>query len=181
MEQKARTISHPLIGDVVTFLKTAEETNEEYTLVEVELAPGGGNGLHYHTTFVEHFEAINGVLGVQIGKDELMLKPGETYTVEKHIRHRFFNPDKGNKITFKVKVSPSRYFEETLRIAYGLAWDGKVNKQGIPKSIWHMAILFDKGETYLPGIPYAMQKSIFGLLARLAVKLGKHRELEKYC
>lgn len=180
MKQLARTIKHPLIGDVVTFVETAAETNGAYLLVEVELAPAGGNGLHYHTTFAEHFEAVKGILGVQLGKQELMLKPGETFSVAEHLHHRFFNPDPKNKILFKVKITPPRYFEQTLRIAYGLANDGKVNSKGIPKSIWHMAILFVKGETYLPGLPYAVQKGIFGTLARIAVWLGKDKELEKY-
>jgi quercetin dioxygenase-like cupin family protein len=49
--------------------QTAHESGGEVTLVEVELAPGGGNGLHYHRSYTERFSPIVGELGVQIGKE----------------------------------------------------------------------------------------------------------------
>jgi quercetin dioxygenase-like cupin family protein len=78
MNTLPRTITNPLIGDTVTFLETSEETNGAYTLVEVTLAAGGGNGLHYHLDFDEEFEVIEGVLGVQCEKEILHLKHGQT-------------------------------------------------------------------------------------------------------
>ena len=39
-----RKIYNPIQKDYVTFLKTAGDTNGECTLVEVELADGGGVG-----------------------------------------------------------------------------------------------------------------------------------------
>jgi len=56
----ARTIENPLVQDRVTFLETSDETGGAYEYVEVELAPGGGAGLHYHLAFTEHFEAVIG-------------------------------------------------------------------------------------------------------------------------
>ena len=38
-----RRYYHPLQKDYATFLKTSEETGGEFTLIEVEVAPGGGN------------------------------------------------------------------------------------------------------------------------------------------
>ncbi len=46
---ESRKIYNPIQQDCVTFLKTSAETDGEYTLVEVELADGGG--LHYHKTY----------------------------------------------------------------------------------------------------------------------------------
>lgn len=48
---ESRKIYNPIQQDCVTFLKTSAETDGEYTLVEVELADGGGGGLHYHKTY----------------------------------------------------------------------------------------------------------------------------------
>ena len=42
-----RKIYNPIQQDQVIFLKTHADTAGEYTLVEVELADGGGVGLHY--------------------------------------------------------------------------------------------------------------------------------------
>jgi mannose-6-phosphate isomerase-like protein (cupin superfamily) len=180
MNQLPRTVTHPLVGDKVTFIKTAHDTNNEYCLVEVELLPNGGNDLHYHTSFVERFEAVEGILGVQVGKQDIFLKAGETYEVQKRVVHRFYNPDPLKTIRFMVTITPAMYFEELIRIAYGLANDGKVNKHGIPKSIWHTAILFHIGDSFLPVVPYFLQRGIFGMLARRAFKKRKDKDLVKY-
>lgn len=174
-----RTITHPLIGDRVTFLETAATTGGAYTLVEVVLQGGGGNGLHYHLDYDEEFTAVEGVLGIQLGKETLRLQPGQQAVAPVRSVHRFYNPGT-EPITFRVKVAPSRRFEEMLRMAYGLAGDGLCNGKGVPKSIWHTAILFETGESYLPGLPLGLQRGLFGLLARIARRLGKDKELERY-
>lgn len=179
MQLLPRTITNPLVGDSVTFLETASETGGKYTLVEVTLKPGGGTGLHYHIDYAEEFTAVEGTLGIQLGKQTLHLLPGEQAIAPIRSKHRFFNP--GNtSIRFLVKITPARYFEQMLRIAYGLATDGLCNAKGVPLSIWHTAILFEVGETYMPGIPLGIQRTVFGWLARIARRKGKDKELEKY-
>src|SRR4051812_20004906 len=73
----AREIYNPVQRDRVTFLKTAAETNGKLTLLEMEVAPGGGNGLHTHTTYSERFTVIEGELGVQIGQQQRVLRASE--------------------------------------------------------------------------------------------------------
>ncbi|MBK8968824.1 MAG: cupin domain-containing protein [Lewinellaceae bacterium] len=73
----------------VTFLETAAETRGKFTLVQVELAPGGGNDLHFHKTFDETFTAVEGTLGIQVGLDFLELQPGESATATVGMLHRF--------------------------------------------------------------------------------------------
>lgn len=175
-----RTIYNPVIGDTVTFLETAEETNGDRVTVEVELAPGGKNGLHYHTTFLEHFEVVEGELGLQVGKEILYLHRGGTADVALYVRHLFFNPSQLKPVTFRVTISPARGFEDTLRIAYGLAADGKVNKKGIPLKFSHLAVLLDIGETYLPFLPYWLQSRLFRYLGRRARRKGAAKDLEHY-
>lgn len=180
MNTLPRTVTNPDIGDKVTFLKTAAETNGEYALVEVELAPGGGNGLHYHVTFIEVFDVIQGVLGIQYGKEIMSLKAGESATVPLNVVHRFFNPSPDKTVKFRTTIKPARHFEEMIRIAYGLANDGRTNKKGMPKSIWDLSILFEKGESYLPTLPLRIQKGLFGLLAYIARLKGRDKALLKY-
>ena len=40
--EERRRYYHPIEKDYATFLKTSEETGGEYTLIVVEVAPGGG-------------------------------------------------------------------------------------------------------------------------------------------
>jgi quercetin dioxygenase-like cupin family protein len=175
----ARTIENPLIGDRVTFLPGAKG---EYEHVEVYLVPGGGNGLHYHTTYVEEFEAIEGDLYLEVDGKTIMLQPGEKAIAPIQSLHRFYNPSKTEAIVFHTKIIPARNFENMLRIAYGLANDRKVNNKGIPKNPLDLAVMMHLGESYMPGIPIALQKGMFNALYYLARLTGTQRKLlEKYC
>ncbi len=174
-----RVIENPLIKDRITFIKTSEETNGQYLLAQLELAPHGGNPMHYHTTFTEKFEAVTGQLHVMVKGEHKVLEPGQSALVPLLAHHRFFNPS-DTPVTALIEVRPARQFEEMLRIAYGLARDGKTNAQALPKSIWHLALLFQISESYTPGLPLPIQRIVFGLLASIARFLGKDKELEKY-
>jgi quercetin dioxygenase-like cupin family protein len=172
---------NPYQQDWVTFLETSASSGGERTLVEVELAPGGGTPLHYHDAFAEHFEAINGVLAVQVEKEIHHLQPGETMVAPIGSLHRFFNPT-DERITLRVELRPgSTGFEFGLRISYGLAVDGGMNRAGVPKSLYHLALITELSETRLHGL-LALLQPIFGWLARRARGKGIERELlERYC
>ena len=73
-----RKIYNPIQKDQVIFLKTAAVTNNKYTLVEVELADGGGVGLHYHKTYTEKFNCLEGEVEIQVGKKIVVLQPGQS-------------------------------------------------------------------------------------------------------
>jgi quercetin dioxygenase-like cupin family protein len=175
----SRVIENPIIKDRITFLKTAQETNGEYLLAQLEVAPGGSNVMHYHTTFTEEFRVIDGQLNVSLNGEEKILKVGDSAFVPKMAHHRFYNVT-DNYATAMVELRPARNFEKSLRIAYGLARDGKTNEKSLPKNIWHLALLFQLGEGYIPGLPLLVQRGIFGTLASIAKFLGKDKELEKY-
>lgn len=176
-----RVFENPLIKDKVTLLKSSRETNGAYTLVEVELEPGGGNTLHYHRSFEETFTAVEGVLSIGLKKRQLHLKPGESAVAGIKELHRFYNA--GNTpIRFQVKLTPgSPGFEKGIAIGYGLADDGMTNKKGIPKKLDHLAVLLDLTDTRLPGFlafisPYLMRRS------KRAQRRGVLNTLEnKYC
>jgi quercetin dioxygenase-like cupin family protein len=169
--ETARTIYNPIQRDRVTFLKTAAETDGEVMLVEVELAPGGGNALHYHTSFSERFTPIVGELGVQVGKQQRALRPGESALVKQREIHRFYNGS-DQPIRFYVEIRPAQAgFEQSLRIGYGLAADGRTNATGIPKDLLTLAVLIELSDTRLTG-PLSLLNAIFGLLARIGRRRG---------
>ena len=169
-----RRIFNPVQKDYVTFLKTSAETNGEYTLVEVELAAGGGVGIHYHKTYSEKFDCLEGQLGVQAGKTTHQLKPGETVTAQPLVNHRFFNSTK-EMARFRVELRPaSRGFEQSLQIGYGLAQDGQTDKKGFPKNKLALAWLFDISESNLPG-----WMSIFEFILRKQAKKARSIGLDK--
>ncbi len=146
-----RKIYNPIQKDYVTFLKTHADSNGECTLVEVELANGGGVGLHYHKTYSERFDCLEGEVQVKLGKQLHSLKAGESATAEPNINHLFRNRS-GKPCKFRVELRPaSRGFEQSLQIGYGLANDGLCKKNGFPKDKLALAWLFDISESNLPG------------------------------
>jgi hypothetical protein len=61
-------------------------------------------------------------------------------------------------------------FETALRVIYGLAADGKVLKNGVPRNPLHTALLLEWGETRLPGAFAVLERGLrlLALVARLA-------------
>jgi quercetin dioxygenase-like cupin family protein len=178
---EARRIHHPIQRDAATFLETSAESGGVRTLIEVELAPGGGNEPHRHVAFAERFTVVDGTLNVRVGDRDLDLEAGETAAAPIGALHRFANRTDA-PVTFRVELLPGhRGFEQALQIAYGLAEDGLVRANGIPRRLAHLALLVELGDTR-PSGPLQLLQPIFGLIARRARRKGVERELvESYC
>jgi len=169
-----RSIFNKVVKDRVTFLRRADASGA--TVVQVELAPGGGVPLHFHPDFAEHFTCLHGVLGLEIDGEVLHLQPGKFATAPVRSRHRFFNPTP-ERVVFRVELTPGHVgFERGLIIGYGLANDDATNARGIPKNPLHMALLFDMSGTRLPGGAAAMTP-LLRLLAWIGRRAGIEREL----
>ncbi|MCD9018059.1 cupin domain-containing protein [Parachryseolinea silvisoli] len=174
-------IYNPIFKDTCTFVKTSAETQGEYSELEITLGPLGGNPLHKHTAFCETFTVLEGQLGVSLQGMDRILLPGESVTVEPGDIHRFFNPT-NEDVTFRLLFTPGHTgAENMLRILYGLARDGETNKNGIPKSIVHLALCGEMGNSKLPGI-----LSLISPLLKALAWYGKRNKveqmlLEKYC
>jgi quercetin dioxygenase-like cupin family protein len=176
-----RRIWNPVQKDAATFVQTAQESGGSRTVLDLEIAPGGGNMLHYHTTFAEHFTVMSGEFGVQIGQEKFTLKPGESAVVPPMMLHRWSNIAQ-NTAMVRVEILPgSTGFERTLQIGYGLARDGLVNKQGLPKNIIHLASLIEMSDTIVPGF-FARILPIMRLIGNYARRKGIEQQLiERYC
>lgn len=171
-----RRIFNPVQQDAVTFLETAAESGGTRTLVEVELAPGGGNAPHRHLGYAEHFDVLEGTLTVQLGDTTLPLGPGERAIAPAGTSHCFRN-ESGRPVVFRVELRLGHTgFERALRIGYGLAADGRTNKAGIPKSPLELAVLVEMSAMRVDG-PARVIMPLMGPLAKLARRRGVERRL----
>ena len=176
-----RRIYNPVQKDYATFLKTAAETDGELSLLEVELAPHGGNFMHYHTEFSESFEVLEGELHLQVGEEFLTLQPGEFAVAQPGEYHRFYSLS-DEPIRFRVEIRPGHPgFEQALQIGYGLASDGLTHENGLPKRLLDLAYLGQIGGTKAAGLISMVLMPIAGLLARVAHRKGVDKQLaERY-
>jgi quercetin dioxygenase-like cupin family protein len=177
MRTGGRRYYHPIQKDYATFLETSEESGGERTLIEVEVAPGGGNDPHYHKTYDEHFEVLDGALEVLVDKATVTLRSGEKAVAPRNTLHRFRNTTE-KPASFLVELRPGHSgFEKAIKIAYGLASDGLASANGTPKNLYYTALLMQWSDIRLPGI-YTVAEPLFRLLARRARRKGIDRELE---
>jgi len=73
-----RTSHNPLLGDTVTFIRTAEESHGAITELETTVMPGGSIPPHFHRTYDEIFTMLEGSLRLESPKGVQMdLRPGE--------------------------------------------------------------------------------------------------------
>ena len=172
---------HPLQKDYATFLETSEETGGHRTLIEIEVAPGGGNAPHFHKTYEEHFEVIEGSLEVLVDGDTRILRPGEKALAAKNVLHRFRNPT-GAPTRFLVELRPGHAgFEKAIKAGYGLAADGLTASNGAPKNLYRLAVLLGWSEIRMPGV-FTLAEPLFRLLEKQACRKGIDAELEaRYC
>ena len=147
-----RNISNVALNDYMTIEKYSCETNGEYTRLSGGVRVGGGNPLHYHTSYTETFIPLDGDFGVEIGGVTTILKPGEQATVPIGVSHRFFNPSEEKECKFACEIRPGHEgFEKFLYIAYGMANDGLCDEEGVPKDKSIMALISDVGDIRLAG------------------------------
>lgn len=173
-------IVNPVQRDAVTFLATSEETGGARTLAELEVAPGGKVTPHYHLSYTERFLVLKGTLSVHVGDARLVLGPGEEASVPIGTLHAWAN-EGADRAVAHIELRPGQPgFETSLRVAYGLAADGRVLKNGLPRNPLHAALLLDWGDVRVPGA-YALLERGLRLLARVARRAGiDHRLKQRY-
>ena len=176
-----RTIINPVIKDTVTFLQTAASSGGRITEMEITLHPGGGNPLHHHS-YPEKFTALDGELGLRVGKKERkILQPSESFFVLPGDLHAFFNPT-DREIRFSVEVEPaSERLENFLRVIYGLASDGLTDQNSKPKSFEHAAIVLCMGDVHVPGFLAVIRPLLQFTANRAKVNGEEQRLIAKYC
>lgn len=176
-----RTFFNPIINDTATFIKTSEETNGEYSLLEIDLYKSDGPPLHFHRSFSENFEVMEGTLYLQVGKEKYILKPGESRLVARGTPHRFYNIT-NDLVRFRITLKPGHIgMENFIKIIYSLAQDGLTNKKGKPNSFAHLASILTMSDTNASGM-MSLLSPIISIAAKRASKNGTEKWLlNKYC
>lgn len=174
-------IVNPVIGEEIIFLTTSKQSNGEKTIMEVTIGPKGGNPLHYHKRFSETFNVLEGELSIQVATEKMKLKAGDKALAPMNTNHRFYNTS-GKPVRFIVELNPaSEGFENVLRIAFGLAQDGKAGPNGMPKSFVHNGILMNMGEGYFVGL-FSVLEKVFRYFGNSDKAKQIEKELlDKYC
>ena len=181
MAYKGKRISNPLTKQTIEFVTTSKDTNgDQLEMVSVWEPESTRPAEHYHPYQDEVFRVIEGVLTLSLNGKEVLLHPGESIHIPPNAVHAMWN--NSNK---KTKVSwivfPAFKTEYLLETGMGLAFDGKMGKDGLP-GILQVALLAQKfsKEFRLRKPSYLLQRIIFCLLTPLAWLAGKKAVYRKY-
>ncbi|CAL2077897.1 cupin domain-containing protein [Tenacibaculum sp. 190524A02b] len=177
MRYKKSEFSNSVIKDRIEVIENSKHILRFRTFLE---KGGGQNQLHYHTKINETFKVVQGELSVVLNKKESILKAGSSYTIPASTAHMFYN-NSNEQVIFDVEILNPQKMIHGLKIMYGLANEGKINKEGLPKNIFYLTIALHMMDTFSPRIPYFIQKSGILILASLGKVLGiEKRLIEKY-
>lgn len=182
LTESPEIIVNPVTGDQMTILQASYQSRGAYAKIQFDLPPGAqGSPLHYHTYMSETFTVLEGCLEMEVGQkcNYRTLQAGEHLHVPAGVHHSFRNAS-SEWVTFTSENDPAGQFEQFIRGLFGLAIDGKVNRQGMPKNLLHLALLLQKADTILVGPPLVVQNLLLGILVAIAKWLRVERSLVKY-
>jgi mannose-6-phosphate isomerase-like protein (cupin superfamily) len=128
-------LENPITGERLLFRKTSSDTGGEAIVLETFVNPGGFvAAAHVHPYQEEHFEILEGSVGFRVGREELVVGPGERLTVPAGIPHRFWNAGE-EEARFACEVRPALQFEQLIETMFALAAEGKTNRKGMPNPL----------------------------------------------
>jgi len=161
-------LRNPVTQDVVT-LHAPRPTGARDVLVFTTNLPSGASGSppHRHSQLTEAFEVLEGFVTFRIGRTDRILQAGDTVTVRPNAIHGFRNAS-GAPAVLRCTVTPGEGFEKFLRGIQAAAEAGQTNAAGLPRDPRRLARLLLDADFHFPGIPMALQRTLFRALAALA-------------
>ena len=175
MAKRGDVIEHPVTGEKLTFLETAEYTAGEYAAFELRVKPHGFVAApHIHPKMEESFEIHSGTFTFVVDGEERQVEAGESATIPMGTPHAWWNAGEEEGVA-TVEFRPALKSGEFFESFFGLAKDGKVSpKAGLPGLLWLALIFRSYGEdfAYVVRPPLPVQRAIFAPLAAVARLLG---------
>jgi quercetin dioxygenase-like cupin family protein len=175
MAKAGDELVNPVTGLRTVFRKTARDTDGELLQVVWIGEPGWTTGPdHVHPLQEERFEVISGKLGLRLEGGERIYGAGEVIVAPAGSAHAAWNATSDDEVYVLVDFRPALRTETAFETLAGLARDGKTNRAGAPRDPLLLALVLHEyeDEIYFVRPPLAVQRVVFGALARVARLLG---------
>jgi mannose-6-phosphate isomerase-like protein (cupin superfamily) len=157
------TLESPKIGQTITFLQTAHDTDGEELVIEARMRPGAFMPPHRHLHQGETFEVLAGTGTFSVAGRKIVAGPGEQVRIAARVAHRFRNTS-NDDVLVRATLRPALRTEELFEQLFELGAQGKVNKLGAPGPLTTMRLIrqFRTEFFYLAGVPVWLQRLLAG-------------------
>jgi mannose-6-phosphate isomerase-like protein (cupin superfamily) len=172
---------HPVLGERILVLKSAQETGGDSLHLELHLAPHQSISLeHVHPVQKERLTVLSGVMHVHMNGAMSTVRPGQKLEIPPGAPHMCWNANT-NQAVAHVEFRPALRMEGYLETFFALAQAGQVSrKTGLPGIVRRAVLLNEyRNEIRLVGMAEPVQSCLFALLAAIGKLLGYHRALQR--
>ena len=161
---------HPVTGERIVFRRRSRDTGGELMEMSLYLAPGGFIAAsHVHPNQEERFEVQGAAVMFRVAGTERLYQPGEVAVVPAGVPHLWWNASDQETATL-VQFRPALDTETFFETFFGLATDGKVNRNGMP-NLLHTMVL---GRAYRREVgPPAPLSWVSGPLSAVLAPVGR--------
>jgi mannose-6-phosphate isomerase-like protein (cupin superfamily) len=180
MAYRGQHISNPVTGERIRFLQTTRETYGSRLVFECAV---GKDAIppppHVHARQIENVTVLSGILGVRLRSRRYILVPGRSLVLPARVKHQWWNAG-SDEVCFRVEVTSPGNLEAVLEIASGMAWDGRLAEDGLPRDGFDLAEFLRLADVYHPAYPIAAQKMALGAVSLFGRLLGYDAGLKRY-
>jgi quercetin dioxygenase-like cupin family protein len=131
-----------------------------------------GPPVHLHFEQSEQFTVHAGRLELYSNGTWQILHPGEKFRVDPHGSHTYRNNTEEVCI-FSYRLTPAGGFADMMRDYERLAIEGKITSLSDPRSLLHMALVFQKYKSEVRSVqpPQFVMRAMGGLARRLGLSI----------
>ncbi|MDD7941817.1 cupin domain-containing protein [Actinomycetospora lutea] len=134
-------------------------------------------GPHWHPELAETFTVRTGRVAIAVDGTWHSLGPGDSVTIPAGAVHesRVEEAD----LVMDHEVTPPGRHRQMFEVMFALDRRGLLGSGGVPLDPLALGLLWDFQDGYLAGVPPRLQRAVFGGLARVARRTGRHRRLAR--
>lgn len=176
MDELNDVIEVPRTGEKFVFLKRPRDTHGEPFEIEFfvrEFALVAARP-HIHSKAEERVEVIAGTARMRVGREEQIVRPGQTVVIPAGTVHSLRGPDK-EFLHFRMQMRPPMKTDTMFETLIGLHRDGKSLTNPL-----QAVVIAHEHDTYVGGPPLWLQKPLIALLAAFGRLFGYRARYEKY-
>jgi quercetin dioxygenase-like cupin family protein len=177
-------LTNPITGERVEVHAGRADTGDDRVVLDLVVPAGrAGGGEHVHAGASERVQVLEGRLGFAIGREGGLALAGDVLTIAPGIAHEWWNAGAEDAVV-RLDVWPAERFELMVETLFGLAAEGRTNREGIP-GVLQLAVLARAfGAQVVPaGRLVRTRRALLAALAPFGLALGRratyagHREL----